>query len=229
MATYGGRNSFRAEKVADIQKGDTANSLSIYLSNHAGTHLDFPSHVLADGRNLDDYPASYFIFHYPAVIKVTPGQGRYITADDIKKHTIPQGTDLLLIQTGATYDNDSYWRDNPGLAPSAAEYIKNLQPTLRCVGLDCISVNAWHDRDPGRVAHRILLQAPEVLILEDMDLSPLNEPGFLLSKVVVAPLRLAGADGTPATVFANLDPRVEAKTLGVGAYVIPCHGLLSRE
>lgn len=204
---YGGRDNFQMEVDGQLSRGDTANSLKICLSNHAGTHLDFPAHVHPGGKTIDDYPADYFVFCHPAVLEIAlpPGR-RYLDVEDFKAAGLPVGADLLLIRTGVDYRHEDYWRDNPGLGPSVAEFLKNLQPPPRCVGLDFISVNAFCDRGPGRLAHKILLAEPEILILEDMDLTPLSDPRLKLIKVMAAPLRLAGADGTPATVLAEIYP-----------------------
>jgi kynurenine formamidase len=204
MALYGGRDSFRMAPDGDLSRGHSANSLNISFSNHDGSHLDLPRHVHPEGRTLDDYPAEYFIFQRPAVLAVRPARGRYLGAADFMSADIPKGADLILIKTGVPYESESYWRDNPGLDPGGAEFLKSLVPAPRCLGLDCISVNAWSDRGPGRAAHRILLAEPAILILEDLDLSPLDRPGLSLGQVTVAPLRLAGADGAPVTVLAEL-------------------------
>lgn len=204
MPLYGGRDSFRMEKDGDLSRGDTANSLKISFSNHAGTHFDFPRHVQADGKTLDDYPAEDFIFTRPAALNIKLSKSRYITAEDLRAANPPPGADLILIKTDTPYNGEEYWRENPGLGPTAAEFLKNLSPPPRCVGLDFISVNSWPNRDPGRIAHRILLAEPAILILEDLDLSPLNQPGARLLKVTAAPLRLARADGTPAVVLGEI-------------------------
>ena len=203
LPLYGGRGEdFQLRRKGDLSRGDSAASLSLTLANHAGTHLDFPAHVHPGGRTLDDYPADYFIFRRPALWEIPLSAGRYITAADLALNQ--PGPDLILIRTGLPYDGDDYWRDNPGLDPTAAEFLKNLAPLPRAVGLDFISVNRWPDREPGRAAHKILLAEPEVLIIEDMDLSPLAGQGGRLRRVTAAPLMVAGADGVPATVLGEL-------------------------
>lgn len=208
MPLYGGRiGNFQVAQQGDLNRGDSANSLRLALTNHVGTHLDFPAHVHPGGRSLDDYPAEYFCFKNPAVLRVELDRPRYIEADDLKLESLPPEADLILIKTGFPYDDDDYWRNNPGLAPSAAIALKNLTPMPRCVGLDFISINRWPDREPGRLTHKLLLAKPEILVLEDLDLAPLDEPNSQLGRVLVAPLRLGGADGAPATVMAELSFR----------------------
>jgi len=205
MPLYGGRTeNFQMAQQGDLNRGDSANSLRLSLSNHVGTHLDCPAHVHQGGRTLDDYPAEFFVFNRPALLEIPLSVGRYITADDLALNRPAHGADLILIRTGFPYGVADYWRDNPGLDPSAAEFLKNLTPPPRAIGIDFISVNRWPDRNPGRAAHKILLAEPEILIIEDMDLSPLVGLYGRLKRVIVAPMRVAGADGAPVTVLGEL-------------------------
>jgi len=205
MPLYGGRTeNFQVAQQGDLNRGDSANSLLLTLTNHVGTHLDCPAHVHPEGRTLDDYPAEFFVFNRPVVLEIPLSVGRYLTADDLALTQPINGADLILIRTGFPYGTADYWRDNPGLDPSAAEFLKNLTPPPRAVGLDFISANRWPDRLPGRAAHKILLAEPEILIIEDLDLSPLAIPGSRLKRVIVAPMRVAGADGAPVAVMGEL-------------------------
>lgn len=201
MPFYGGRASFSLEKDGELDKGDTANSLKINMSNHAGTHWDFPRHVHPQGRTLGDYPADFFIFTRPIVISLPLTRGRYITAVDLEPLAPPPGADLIIIKTDFPHDRPEYWSHNPGLDPTAADFIKSLAP--RALGVDFISLNSWPDRGPGRLAHRILLAEPEVLILEDLNLTPLNAQPGPPKRIIAPPLRLAAADGAPALVLAE--------------------------
>jgi kynurenine formamidase len=205
LPLYGGRNEgFQLTVTGDLSRGDSAASLRLTLANHVGTHIDFPAHVHLGGRTLDDYPAEFFIFHRPVLLEVPLSAGRHLTAADLNLSRPEPGADIILIRTGFPYGGEDYWRDNPGLDQTAAEFLKNLSPPLRAVGLDFISVNRWPDREPGRAAHKILLAEPEILIIEDMELGPLAGRGRRLRRVTAAPLRVAGADGAPAVVLGEL-------------------------
>ena len=39
--------------------GDSCNTMHLSFPNHSGTHIDFPCHFDKDGKNLNDYPASF--------------------------------------------------------------------------------------------------------------------------------------------------------------------------
>ena len=204
LAAYNGDpEALLLTKLSDMDKGATANAQRLTINGHVGTHLDFPRHFLKKGKTMDDYRADYFFFHRPALIEIPLDTGELIKAQDVDGWAIDPRADLLLIRTGYSkfYEQDKYWNDNPGLAASAAESLKSRYPALRAVGLDTISINAFKFKDEGRRAHRLLLAEPEILIIEDMDLSPIG-PGAL-DWVLAAPLPVAGADGVPVSVFAN--------------------------
>ena len=207
MAAYNGRDDFQARPADDMARGAANNSLRLAFKNHVGTHFDFPRHFFADGKSVDDYAAADFIFSRPALVDIPLEQGRYINDEDLKAARPPEGADLLLIRTGygAFYGQDKYWNDNPGLDSTAAAWLKRHHPSIRCLGMDFLSVNAHRNKEPGRAGHRAFLSPPEILLIEDMDLSPLNGAGPGLSSVVAAPLRIGRADGAPCTVIGQVD------------------------
>ena len=69
--------------------------------------------------------------------------------------------------------------------------------------MDLISISSYSNRSEGRKAHHAFLNPAEgepILLIEDMKLDVFN----LISKVIVAPLRIEKADGVPVTVFAEI-------------------------
>jgi kynurenine formamidase len=203
MPCYNGENAFYATQRDSIASGKTTNSLTVHMSNHVGTHVDFPSHFINNGKTLSDYPAERFIFSRPFICRIPMDCGEYITADALISRGAPQDLDLLIIKTGygRFYRQDKYWNDNPGIDKSAAEYIKSNFKKIRGLGVDFISINAHHDKEPGRQAHIALLSAPEVLIIEDMSL-PTED--YHYSRVIVAPMPIRNADGAPCAVIAEI-------------------------
>ena len=51
--------AFSLEPHTSIAGGDTANTCTIHLFNHYGTHLDGPMHFYGKGIPLDQVPVSY--------------------------------------------------------------------------------------------------------------------------------------------------------------------------
>lgn len=78
--------------------------------------------------------------------------------------------------------------------------------------MDFISINAYKYKAEGRQAHRRLLSSPEIIIIEDLDLAPLEASGAMPHSIIAVPLLVDRADGTPCTVFAEIQDRAAEKT-----------------
>ena len=81
---------------------------------------------------------------------------------------------------------------------------------LKMIGFDWISLTCYENRSLGRDAHRAFLSSTineirnmnPVLIIEDMKLS--DAPTVLMN-VLVSPLLYWQADGSPVSVWGNLE------------------------
>jgi arylformamidase len=130
-----------------------------------------------------------------ALLVELPGQS-HIKADDLRKLSLPPGTQRLLIRT----PNSEWWaagekkfqENYVALAPDAAEYL--IEIGIQLVGVDYLSVAPFEDPEP---THMILLKAG-VLILEGLNLSIVN-PGQY--RLYCLPLKIKGSDGAPARVL----------------------------
>ena len=201
---YGGEKGIEVQPLNQISKGDTANTKSIQLHNHSGTHIDFPNHFIAKGKTSSDYDASFWHFQSPYLYKRTANHNEIInlTQEDLK--TIPSETDFLIIKTGfGQYrGQEKYWKFNPGLSPESANALREQLPNLRVVGMDFISLTSFQNRPLGRVAHRAFLGGDRPLLLvEDMDLSRLDVHP---KKMICTPLMIEKLDGCPVTVIAEV-------------------------
>jgi len=159
------------------------NEVEIVLRGHCGTHVDFPLHFIKDGKTLKDYTADDFIFKN---VSITP----YPTMEDL-----PGESDFIILKTDQQRDP----LNNIGLDEKTAKFFVEKFSNLQGIGIDSISINGYKDKEEGRKAHKILLNA-NILIVEDMDLSALSVP---VKKLIVAPLQVEYADGVPVTVMAE--------------------------
>ena len=201
---YGGEKGIEIKPLNQISKGDTANTKSIKLHNHSGTHIDFPNHFITKGKTSADYDASFWHFQSPYLYKRTasPNEIINLTQEDLK--TIPSETDFLIIKTsfGLYRGQEKYWKFNPGLSPESADALREQLPNLRVIGMDFISLTSFQNRPLGRVAHRAFLGGERPLLLvEDMDLSRLDAHP---KKMICTPLMIEKLDGCPVTVIAEM-------------------------
>lgn len=199
---YGGANDINLKQNTFIRNGDTANSLTLSFPNHAGTHVDVPYHFFENGKKLTDHDASFWIFQHPVCVDVCGEDGYLVKYDDVVD-SINDDTDLLLIRTGyEKFRNEAkYWQKNPGLSVDLAKKLRIKHPNIRAVGMDIISVSSRLHREEGREAHREFLgdhYFPEpIMLIEDMSIKNYHNN---ISKVIVLPIMIMGADGAPCTV-----------------------------
>lgn len=182
---------------------DGYNVLSLSLGSHSGTHVDAPSHVVADGATLEDLDLA--LFAGPAVVAdVTGVEARTaITWTDLAAVTdrLRPGA-ILLLRTGWSEHHlttDRYV-DHPFLDPDAAG--RMLERGVRTIGIDALNPDPTTvDGDGGGrlPVHDLVLGAGGVIAENLTNLSALSgEP-----LVCLFPVRLGGgADGAPCRAVA---------------------------
>ena len=204
---YGGGHGFTEQNDKQMDQGDSCNTSTWAMSNHTGTHLDFPRHFSAKGKTLDDYDPDFFIFTRVFIADLSTAEpGLIVTPDHLDLALVPNNTELLLIKTGfGQYrGQDMYSKQNPGFHPDLADYLRDTMPDLRVLGFDSISLSSFANRDLGRKAHRAFLDHDKpILPLEDMELGEINS-STNIETVIIAPLRVSTADGAPCTVMAKI-------------------------
>lgn len=202
--SYGGRERFVVTPSTDIKAGDTATNSRIETGVHIGTHVDLPAHFHASGQTISSFPADFWFFSNPLVLVVKPQ--RKVIRDELIDQLYKldaADNDLLLVKTsmGELRATESYWRENFGFHPDVSDAIRTRLPLVRLFGFDSISVSSFTDRPLGREAHRRFLDpGSPILLLEDMDLSAVNET-TRLKQVVVAPLFIESCEALPCTIY----------------------------
>ena len=193
---YGGlKDTISFKPSSSIMNGNTANSITINLPNHCGTHIDFPRHFNDEGKTCSDYPPGFWSFDkvgfLTCEIEVVPDRIASLPAD----------IELLILKTGfgSKRNEDTYWSSQPVIPASFASLFRKAFPRLRVFGFDLISLTSKLDRAEGKKAHLAFLIENDILILEDMNLNHLTVSP---QKVIISPLLIKGADGSPCTVIA---------------------------
>jgi kynurenine formamidase len=182
------------------KKSDGYNLELIFFSSHTGTHLDAPYHFVEKGLRIDKIPLNKLITN-ALVCRVKKGPNQLITRKDIVDFEVKNGIispDLAIVfETGwsETVTKRDYFTKNPGLSAAAAKYL--LEKKVILVGIDSPSIDMG--RDSKFSVHHILLKRG-VLILEN--LSNLNKIPRSYFKLIVLPLKLKGATGSPVRAVA---------------------------
>lgn len=177
------------KKVLKLEEGEIANVTHISMGAHTGTHVDAPSHFLKEGSSVEDLSLDTLIGK-AFVIEI---EGDLITKEALKKASIPQNVECLLLKTR----NSNHWTNNSphfdenfvAIAPDGAEYL--VERGVKLIGVDYLSVAPFKDPTP---THQILLKA-STIIVEGLNLSEIDSGEYTL---YCLPLKIAGSDGAPA-------------------------------
>jgi arylformamidase len=191
----------KLEPLTSLEKDGVRNT-TMTISIHTGTHIDAPSHFIADGATIDEIPVDRF--RRPGVCLdlrdvARPGEG--ITLEHLQNAGFDPskaGGAILMLASGWTdhaWESERLYEANPYLAQDAAEALADAQPSA--LGLDF----AVDDTEPWP-NHTILLGAGVLLIENLMRLPELPGEGF---DVIALPLKLVGENGGPSRVVAELD------------------------
>jgi kynurenine formamidase len=194
--SYGGiENAVKIERIKSIEKGDSSNNLELKFPAHIGTHIDFPFHFSNDGKKLEDYPPSFWIFNNVGFIECDICE----VENSIKK--LESNIECLILKTGFSAERlkKTYWSNQPIIPSHFAKLFKKKFPQLKVFGFDMISLTSKLDRQEGKKAHIEFLIQNDILVLEDMCLDNLKA---VPNKLIIAPLQIRSADGVPCTVIA---------------------------
>lgn len=167
----------------------------IFLSSHSGTHIDAPFHFIDKGLKIDKIPLKRLVCD-AVLFRIKKRQNQAITKKDIiefeKKHGKISNNSTIIFATG-WYKNLSkkhYFDNNPGLSINAARYL--VSKKINLVGIDSPSIDLG--KDSSFSVHHVLLSR-DVLIVENLcNLEKISGVHF---KLIVLPLKLKGATGSP--------------------------------
>jgi len=196
-------------RTRDLDAGAPVNNHRFEVGAHNGTHVDAPLHFVKDGRAVDAIEAGEWVFERPVLVSVPKADSELIGPDDLAPLVARcRDADAVLLRTGFERYRDvepaRYATKNPGFSVAGARFFYERFPACRLLAMDFISLGAVEHLDEGYAAHRELLFGAgrrSVLIAEDVRLAHLTGPP---RRIIVAPLRMAGSDGAPATIFAEV-------------------------
>ena len=177
-------------------------SEAMFMSTHTGTHVDAPSHFKPGLASIDMISTDRLVCN-AVLIRAEKSANQLIEEQDLGNQ-ISEG-DAVVIATGWEKRSSSrnYMSENPGLSEQAARYLARKR--VNAVAIDCPSIDGG--ADSRFIAHNILLSC-NILVVEN--LCNLNRVTSSRSRssdtftLIISPLKLGGATGSPARVFALL-------------------------
>lgn len=160
----------------------------ITFGSHSGTHIDAPSHAIAGGKTIDEFPIE--TFHGLARVIDCSKVEESIKVSDLETKNIQKGERILLKTSNSKRGFAEFFPDFVYLSPEGAEYLAIKEVML--VGIDSLSIK--QKGNPDNSSHTNLL-SKKIPILEGLDLSKVEEGEYHLS---CFPLKFIGIDGSPA-------------------------------
>jgi arylformamidase len=188
--------------VADAPAIGSMNTV-FTLNTHIGTHIDAPRHFFADGGAVDGLPLDRLVMREAVVLDVSgKPAGTGVTAEDLDRAGVePTAGQVAVIKTLWTdraWGTPEFWGNTVYLDPSVGEWI--AARAVAAVAMDCFPEKpfwrmALTPAERG-ANHKKWLKAgiPMIQLLTHLDRIG---DRFML---VALPLRLQGADGSPARV-----------------------------
>jgi len=168
----------------------------LILGNHAGTHLDAPSHFVASGTDIETVPLDRCIGEAIVCDFSSKAALEPISAADLDREAGDVGPGArLLIRTDwdAHFGRDDYFTDFPPLAPDAAAWFADRRVWL--VGVDIPSL---HQTEFAQM-HTTMLGAGIAIVESLANLRALTTRRVFFSSL---PIKLTGADGAPVRAVA---------------------------
>ena len=192
---YPGDPAVRVSAARSLER-DGYRVSHLHLGSHSGTHLDAPSHVVADGATVDELPLHLLVG--PAVVVDVRDLGPREPVGWERLAAYARPGRMLVLHTGW----DRFWgsvryEDHPYLDGEAAWEL--VAAGVRTVGIDALSLDETHGEDFP--AHAALLSAGGVVVENLTNLAAVDHPEPTLS---VLPLPLRGCDGSPVRAVALL-------------------------
>jgi kynurenine formamidase len=172
----------------------------VNCTTHTGTHMDAPFHFLEDGLTVDRIPAANLVGRAAVLDLRKEIAGPVIDLESLKKHwPTSVRPEIVLLETGWSHERaptHRYLYDFPGITPESAKWLADQG--IRGVGTDTLGIDPFSNTKFE--AHKVLL-GRGIWILEALD--HLDELAEGRSYTLVAgPLKIAGASGAMARVFA---------------------------
>ncbi len=196
---------FDAQWVLDQDKGDPVNCMSFHLSEHSGTHMDVPRHVLKSGDSLDAFAPTLLCGPVIRLDVTNRPKGLEIDLALVKQALQREKIDRLkgavvllhtnhslLWQTGP--EGQKYLAQRPYVAPETAQYLADQG--IRALGVD---VGGPDPLGGSLAVHRLLLER-KIFIIESLcHLDQVPPRGYLF---LGFPLRLKAGTGSPIRALA---------------------------
>lgn len=195
--------------TGDIKAGDQFRISRLDAACHGFSHVDAQAHILADAPTIESTPLERVVGPCRILRLHDAAPGEAIGPERLEAAD-PGGAEGEILLLSAAWDRQrdwntpEFWRDAPWLTREAAEWLKARRPSALAfdfpqdypIRLLLDNVTVPFDQ---HVTHDVCLRAGITLIEYLVNTAALTGPRTFLC---AAPIKVPGADGAPARVFA---------------------------
>jgi kynurenine formamidase len=188
------------ETIATVKENDFFAS-RIVVSTISGTYVEAGSHILEDGKTLDEYDVNSFI--RPArIIKLPEQKAKALVDDSILKKNAPEikKGDALIIDTGwgKMWNKPGYVLQCPNMLRSALEWVLNRDISIFGIDVPCIEAS-WSEDDEKAKGGLLgeLFKQGVLLVAPLINIDKIKADS---GQLVCLPLSVRGTSGAPARV-----------------------------
>jgi arylformamidase len=211
--TEGQKEMLRSEGMT-LSKNVEINGRSMIsvlsIMTHNGTHIDAPRHMIESGFPVDQLPLAQVAKEGVLISLPNKGPNSSVSVKDILNTGVVLGPDRIpVIHTGWTdkmWGKPEFWAQMPYLEPGVGELMASKG--VPALGMDVFPEKPlWRGvkTEPGEVwqeNHLALMRKGIPLIQFMTNLSQIGPNKFVL---IALPLKMKGADGSPARVIALVE------------------------
>jgi arylformamidase len=170
----------------------------ITFGTHTGTHVDSPLHFVENGMGIDKIPIDMLIGDVTIVDYSYLKENNPITKEMLRNISIT-GRMLFKFGWGKYWNSKKYYKDYPYFTKEAAEYLCSMN--IKLIAMDTPSPDDSRidiSVDEDSPVHKIFLKNEVVLVEYLANTEKIeNYTGW---NIIVMPLKIKGADGSPARV-----------------------------
>ena len=179
--------------TSSITRGDEANVTRLNMGVHTGTHIDAPFHFEPNKATVDQLPLEVLIG--PCRVFEMLNINQSIGPDELENLDLNNHTRILFKTRNSKLWKNSeckFKKDFVYLDPAGAKFL--IDQNIKLVGIDYLSIEKYGSSD---YATHHLLMCNIIVILEGLDVSKIYPGDY---ELIALPLKLKGADGSPARV-----------------------------
>lgn len=189
MLLWPGDSGVVVETTATIEKDGVGES-RFSFGGHTGTHIDAPSHFVANAKNIDELDLHKLIGRC-TVVDFTNLDHLEITPEDLVAVKIENGSRILFKTGNFKFLHGNTFPDTYiSLSVEGAKYL--VEKGVVLVGTDFLGIEKRGN--PDHPVHKTLLGA-EIVNVEGLDLEKVSAGEY---ELICLPINVAGVDGAPA-------------------------------